>query len=466
MRIHGGGGGAAAGNGGIISLCSSGWDDWGSDVDAHAHGAGNEDLEGACLSTGSSAGWADHRGAEAAGGNCVVLYSAEDSDEEARPREAGRAGPARVADGPPPARQPTPLLATGRRSQPERVTACTWPVDCHPPPLLGQGSSPRRTQPGGPRQGPPPLRPSPRRGDRVLAAGDWRPGGSSRQRSASWGPEAAEGAGPLRDPGKRATSLGPSSGTHDWPFSAGAAAWSVGSRPLPPGRSWPLRPLPRVQAPPTQPCGWPQVLPGEIVRLVEAPVHPPMTSKQLSEAMDAAMASEDFRWYAGRSIFGIKAFGERTLDLGTAHEVLGPVVDAMTALAVCSLQPWEELALIQLLVNRYMDGSDEVRPHRHRCRQICLALGAARTLVVEGQGHLMRHGDCMPLGGEVHSVPAARGPVGPRISICLFYGSTEEYTNGSISVNAVDHWHGSSFWWEHPEDVRQTAPARAGHRGA
>merc|ERR1712151_904987 len=98
------------------------------------------------------------------------------------------------------------------------------------------------------------------------------------------------------------------------------------------------------------------------------------------------------------------------------------LASALVAIAARSMRKGETRAVIQLLFNRFKDGGDEVKPHKHRCRQVCLSLGADRELNVDGRTQVMRNGDAMPLNTETHSVPPARGVGRPRVSVCLFYG--------------------------------------------
>lgn len=179
-----------------------------------------------------------------------------------------------------------------------------------------------------------------------------------------------------------------------------------------------------------------------------------ITDRDLKSILTWAMASTEFRWFAGRSVLDFKVEGKPTLELPDGYANLCRLATVLTALAERSLHEGECLAIIQLLLNRFQDGGDDVKPHWHRCRQICLSIGADRGLSVgkEGEIQVMRNGDCMPLDQEWHAVPAVQSVGKPRLSVCLFYGSTAEYANKAISVNANDGWHGNSFWWNHPED--------------
>eukprot|EP00747_Dinoflagellata_sp_TGD_P181480 gnl/TRDRNA2_/TRDRNA2_35340_c0_seq1.p1 gnl/TRDRNA2_/TRDRNA2_35340_c0~~gnl/TRDRNA2_/TRDRNA2_35340_c0_seq1.p1 ORF type:complete len:782 (-),score=123.76 gnl/TRDRNA2_/TRDRNA2_35340_c0_seq1:139-2484(-) len=178
-----------------------------------------------------------------------------------------------------------------------------------------------------------------------------------------------------------------------------------------------------------------------------------LTEEMLWDIFYSTMHNAGFKWFAGRSIMDFKVKGEKALCLSPPFDTLNPMVSAMVALADRTMRPGEELAVIQLIVNLFKDGGDEVKPHMHRCRQICCALGATRDLVVEGRTHSMGFGDALPLWEETHSVPPLKNVGKPRISVCLFYGSKDEYANKSISVNAVDGWFGSSYWWTHPKEL-------------
>merc|ERR1712217_777967 len=180
-----------------------------------------------------------------------------------------------------------------------------------------------------------------------------------------------------------------------------------------------------------------------------------MTDAELMFVLRWVMQSTEFRWFAGRSVLDFKFQGTSTIELPSSCQVLKPLAVALVALAEQSLLEGEQLAVIQLLFNRFKDGGDEVKPHKHRCRQVCLSLGADRELNVEGHVEVMRHGDCMPLNAEFHSVPAAKSVGKPRVSVCLFYGSTKEFEEATISVNANDGWHGWSYWWEPPQDFKR-----------
>lgn len=177
-----------------------------------------------------------------------------------------------------------------------------------------------------------------------------------------------------------------------------------------------------------------------------------LSSEQLDSIFSEVVEVAKFRWFAGRSILDFKVPGTTRLELPRPYDTLDPLVSTMVALAENSLRDDEQLAILQLIVNYFKDGSNEVKPHRHRCRQICVSLGASRELNVDGRQFHMKHGDAVMLGGEEHSVPLANHICHPRVSVCLFYGSIEEYASQAISVNAVDGWFGDSFWWCHPQD--------------
>lgn len=194
---------------------------------------------------------------------------------------------------------------------------------------------------------------------------------------------------------------------------------------------------------------WLKVHSGKLLKLTKVS-H--LSPQQLDSIFVKVREVAKFRWFAGRSILDFKIPGTASFELPPPYEVLDPLVSTMIAIAYNSLRHDEQLALLQLIVNFFTDGGNEVKPHRHRCRQICVSLGASRELNVEGRRLRMRHGDALPLGGEEHSVPPAKSVYDPRISVCLFYGSVEEYDSQSISVNAVDGWFGDSFWWCHPQD--------------
>merc|ERR1712032_586783 len=168
-----------------------------------------------------------------------------------------------------------------------------------------------------------------------------------------------------------------------------------------------------------------------------------------------------FQWFAGRSVIDFKLDGTRNFQLQPPYDVVNPILCVMIALAERTLRPGEELALIQVIMNRFKDGGNSVKPHMHRCRQICLSLGAPRDCEVEDRVMTLKHADVLHLANEIHGVPASNVK-GTRISICLFYGSTEEYANRSISVNATDGWFGDEIWWTHPSELHAAHGPRRG----
>jgi len=168
----------------------------------------------------------------------------------------------------------------------------------------------------------------------------------------------------------------------------------------------------------------------------------------------------NFQRFAQRSILDCKIGGEAHVQLEHPFDILNPVVHAMTELAHCTLRQGEKLALLQVIVNYFKDGGDEVRSHYHRCRQICFSLGAPRDIHVRGKSLHMGFGDALHLAGEEHSVPRSDVKE-PRVSVCLFYGSTLEYENESLSVNAQPNGlFGDSFWWNHPNSLREKGGRR------
>jgi hypothetical protein len=178
-----------------------------------------------------------------------------------------------------------------------------------------------------------------------------------------------------------------------------------------------------------------------------------LTETDLWACFHHICAHAKFQEFAGRSIMDFKIAGQPGFQFAPRFEALNPLLDVMTTLARQSLHPGEELALIQVVVNYFKDGGNDVKPHTHRCRQICVSLGAPRDLNVEGKIITMGFADALALAGEKHSVPRANGKE-PRVSICLFYGSTREYRNHCMSVNANNKSFGSSFWFTHPTELR------------
>lgn len=178
-----------------------------------------------------------------------------------------------------------------------------------------------------------------------------------------------------------------------------------------------------------------------------------LTEEQLDGMLDSVRALTEgptFRHFGGRSIWDFKLFGERSFVLPVPFEFLNPLMQVMLVLADLTMQPGEELALIQVLVN-YLGGYVRfVNPHRHRCRQLCASLGEACTVEVEGRPLVMHHGDCLPLGGEVHGVPVDIARRSPRVSVCLFYSSKEEFRKGTVGLSGDP---GGGLHFVHPDDL-------------
>jgi len=185
-----------------------------------------------------------------------------------------------------------------------------------------------------------------------------------------------------------------------------------------------------------------------------------LSESELANVFTAMMEHATFRWYANRSILDFKVRGASSLSLGPPYDMLNSLVAVIVALAVKSLAEGEELAILQLIVNLFKDGENQVKAHRHRCRQICVSLGASRDLVVEGRTVTMRSGDALPLAGELHSVPEVGSEVQPRISVCLFYASAAEYAAETVSVNST----GDSYWWNHPRDAAREGMRHSWHQ--
>lgn len=181
-----------------------------------------------------------------------------------------------------------------------------------------------------------------------------------------------------------------------------------------------------------------------------------LTEDHMQSIFDDVEKRVEFRQFAGRAIVDVKLSGTSSMPkLNGPYARLNPLLAVMVELARCSLHDGHELALVQLIVNHFKNGGNEVKPHTHRCRQVCVSLGASREVVVEGSVLQMKHGDCLPLAGEVHSVPRATGLSASRISVCLFYGSNFEFARGLLCVNATNGKFGNSHWWVHPEDMRR-----------
>mmetsp|Transcript_3560 Transcript_3560/g.6920 ORF Transcript_3560/g.6920 Transcript_3560/m.6920 type:complete len:468 (+) Transcript_3560:70-1473(+) len=199
-----------------------------------------------------------------------------------------------------------------------------------------------------------------------------------------------------------------------------------------------------------------QVTSGQIFSLQHESL---MTECELKHILHDLGRRVPFRQFAGRAIVDVKLRGTANMPvLESPYDSLNSLLNVVAQLAQRSLYSGEELALVQLIVNMYKDGESEVKPHAHRCQQICVSLGAPREVNVEGSVLQMRNGDCLPLAGELHSVPRAKGVSAARISVCLFYGSSEEFSSGTLRVNATDGKFGDSHWWVHPKDKACPGP--------
>jgi len=198
-----------------------------------------------------------------------------------------------------------------------------------------------------------------------------------------------------------------------------------------------------------------KVVPG---RLVSLQCESFLTDGHMQDILDNVERCIEFRQFAGRAIMDVKLNGTAAMPtLDAPYSVLNPLLAVMVELAWRSLPDGHELALVQLIINHFKSGGNAVKPHTHRCRQVCVSLGASRDVIVEGSVLQMKHGDCLPLAGEVHSVPPATGLSASRISVCLFYGSNFEFAQGTLCVNATNGKFGNSHWFVHPEDTRREA---------
>merc|ERR1712129_347704 len=154
--------------------------------------------------------------------------------------------------------------------------------------------------------------------------------------------------------------------------------------------------------------------------------------------------------FGARRILDFKVKGLPAFRLTSPFDVLNPLLGALTEVAEESMVEGEKLALLQLLVNYYSDGSKAVKAHCHRCRHICCSLGAPRDTEVEGVPTCMSHGDCLVLDRQNHSVPPTPTKTGARLSVCLFYVSAEQYAAGGDVVGVPAKT--GPMWWSHPQD--------------
>eukprot|EP00928_Gymnodinium_smaydae_P055737 TRINITY_DN39223_c0_g1_i1.p1 TRINITY_DN39223_c0_g1~~TRINITY_DN39223_c0_g1_i1.p1 ORF type:complete len:1005 (-),score=73.26 TRINITY_DN39223_c0_g1_i1:133-3147(-) len=190
----------------------------------------------------------------------------------------------------------------------------------------------------------------------------------------------------------------------------------------------------------------PQVKTGDVINLQETGL---ASAAELNEVLYAFRRGRGgFRRFGDRCILDFKILGLHRFHLAEPFAVMNPLLAAMTQIADASLQAGETLAILQVLVNYYRDGTKAVLPHRHRCRHICCSLGATRDVEVDGQNISTTHGDCLILSGENHSVPPT-AKAEPRVSICLFFCSAAEYADGNVGVPAKE----GSMWFVHPQDA-------------
>ncbi|CAK9105840.1 unnamed protein product [Durusdinium trenchii] len=115
---------------------------------------------------------------------------------------------------------------------------------------------------------------------------------------------------------------------------------------------------------------------GKVLNILEESY---LTEAQLESILKLGSSQPDFRWWAGRAMLDFKSEEGQSLVLWPPWTALEAAVKVLVGIARRTM-PDEELALIQLIVNYYPDGGSRVRSHRHRCRQVCLSLGAARTI--------------------------------------------------------------------------------------
>ena len=209
------------------------------------------------------------------------------------------------------------------------------------------------------------------------------------------------------------------------------------------------------------------IVPGEPLNLLNETF---IEEAQLRNIFRILDCDKEFRWFAGRTVVDFKISGSPSFELEPPYDFLNPLIIAMTAMAWQTMRENEELAVIQILVNYFKNERNKIKRHRHRCRQLCVSLGADRDLFIKrhvnksgrhvGMNtpdlHMkekqvpLRFGDVLHLDGEVHCVPPAEGKTGVRISICMFYGSKEEYMKRSLLV----HGDPSVCWFVHPQDLK------------
>lgn len=114
-------------------------------------------------------------------------------------------------------------------------------------------------------------------------------------------------------------------------------------------------------------------------------------------------------------------------------------------------QPNDKIVLLQLFINYYKDGSNSSPMHKHGCRQVTLAFGCPRPLVVKFEGEvdaegvkkrghtkkfILESGHAIFLNGQQHGVPKTEESdvfySEPRISFNLFFTTRNE---GRYNVN-------------------------------
>jgi len=154
----------------------------------------------------------------------------------------------------------------------------------------------------------------------------------------------------------------------------------------------------------------------------------------------------------GRCVADFRVGGTPRLRLARPDCVLNPLLATMVALAEGSLErPRETLALLQLIVNHFRDGSQSLPDERFGSSRICVFMGASREVVLSGQPRHMVHGDALLLGADATlSLPPCAGVPSPSVLLCLCFGSAEAYAAGLSVLPVEGGARPSSRWWAAP----------------
>jgi len=173
----------------------------------------------------------------------------------------------------------------------------------------------------------------------------------------------------------------------------------------------------------------------EASRIVSLTAASYLTEETLNGIFDAVLRGSSFARDRVSCRSTLTLEGVDDVKMHTHYTELRPVVCVMLALAERTLEPGEELAVIQVVVSISMSWGKEVKRQRHDCRHICVTLGGPRVVEVwPGERYRMDFGDALALAGEYYAMPRDQESTGPRITVSIFYGSRDEWLRGDLSA--------------------------------